>query len=137
VSPVLRIALALGLLGTAAGMFLLGVPANSAEAAQASGGPPWSSAEVTVEAVPGIATEVIPVDGYTYLRVDDSERWLAVPGSVAVGQRVRIQLLAEKGHYRSRQLGRTFDQLGFGYLSSPQGVDENPGASLEGASEPE
>ena len=136
-SPFLRVAVALGMVGAAAGMFLLGVPANSAEAPQVSGGPPRSSAEVTVEAVPGIATEVIPVEGYTYLRVDDSRRWLAVPGSVAVGQRVRVQLLSEKADYPSRQLDRTFDQVGFGYLSSSGGVDESPGASLEGASEPE
>ena len=87
-----RVGLALGLLGTATAVSLVGVPASSAATAESR--PPWTSAEVTVEALAGVAVEVIPIEGYTYLRVDGGERWLAVPGPVAFGQRVRVQLLA-------------------------------------------
>jgi len=121
----------------AAGALAGGLVSGLTRASDGGGAPPWSSSEVTVERVRGVVTEAIPVEGYTYLRLDGVERWIAVPGRVKFGAEVSVQLLAEKARYQSRQLEREFEELGFGYLSSRNSVDERPQGSLEGSSKPE
>ncbi len=75
----------------------------------------------------GTVLQVLQVPSYTYLEVSSApgqSAWVAtLKKEVAAGDDVVVRRIAEREHFPSRALGRTFDRLVFGVVS----VNRAPG----------
>lgn len=70
----------------------------------------------------GTVAEVLQVDSYTYVRLEDGT-WAAVPKTeLAVGDRVAIADATLMRGFESKTLGRKFDAIYFGTLASEGGA---------------
>lgn len=76
--------------------------------------PPATTADNNVHAV--VVTEVITVEGYTYLKVKEGgpEYWIAVQETpIKVGDTISYAKAMEMRNFTSRQLNRTFESILF------------------------
>jgi hypothetical protein len=82
--------------------------------------------------VVGQVMEIIQVDRYTYLRLTQEggeEVWAAVPSAeIEEGQRVAIANPQLMRQFKSNTLDRTFDEIYFGLLASPNA--QGPGGTM-------
>lgn len=79
--------------------------------------PPPAAPPADPGALRGRVAEVIHVDNYTYLRLED-ERWAAVTkAAVAVGDEVEVVNAAMMRGFQSKTLNRTFSAIYFGQLA--------------------
>jgi len=62
----------------------------------------------------GIVVETMSSGGYTYVRLEDNDRWLAGPPTeVLIGDNVEYIYAVEMGEFHSRTLNRTFENIMF------------------------
>ena len=90
------------------------------------GGAPATSIPFEIGETQRLVGEVVKVEQagpYTYISYvprDEKRRWLAtLKTNVAIGSSVEVLQYAQAQQFKSKRLGRTFQTLGFGSISSP------------------